>query len=301
MKISPGLILMLLLPCWAGAQTSQNPQEPKVTVSESPAPNQTQVSKDTNRPQPESEGLKLLAVATGIATMVGGFSAFLGLRHYKHQAVAATRDHLNNVHQSIFERLDKADVREARHYVYALDRKPDNEGKIVDGAPLELDKLTFQKEHWLLLGSKDCPGSPEEQKRWGANKGKAELIARALDQLGYLVREGIVPLNVVARFYSYPTLRCWYQLSPYIAAVRLDRKQHGHMWEWENLVKKIIKGAISDCGLWKGTGEHDNLNDYAAKIKERTADEAKFPWDRKWLPPDLSWEWTPKDHSKGTN
>jgi hypothetical protein len=114
------------------------------------------------------------------------------------------------------------------------------------------------------------------------------MIARALDQLGYLVREGIVPLNVVARFYSYPTLRCWYQLSPYVAAIRVSRKQPGHMWEWENLVWKIIKGARSGAGIWTGALEHDNLRDYAQKIEERTKD---FPKARDWNPPDRSWEY----------
>src|SRR5437667_302215 len=94
-------------------------------------------------------------------------------------------------------------------------------------------------------------------------KRQAEAIARALDQLGYLVREGIVRLNVIARFYSYPTLKCWYELSPYVAAVRTARNQPGHMWEWENLVKKVIEGARTDTGLWKGTLEHDNLKEYA--------------------------------------
>ena len=226
----------------------------------------------------------MLTIVVGIVGLAIGLAALV---YYKRQAWAATKDHLNNVHQLIFQRLDAPEIRAARHYVYSMDARVDSTGNRVPREPGDISNLTFESEHWLELDSPGCPGTQEDHQRWQPNKGKAEMIARALDQLGYLVREGIVPLNVVARFYSYPTLKCWYELSPYIAAVRVARKQHGHMWEWEHLVKKVIKGVRTDTGLWKGAGEHDNLKEYAERIEKRTKG---FPTDEKWNPPDHFWE-----------
>lgn len=231
--------------------------------------------------------LTLALVVIGYLGLKTGRSA---LAEYKTQAWAATREHMNNVHLAVFQRLDAPEVRGARHYVYAMDTIWNAaRGEFEDRKPLDLSNLTFQRQQWLLLGTPDCPGTEEEQKPWKENKAKAEIMARALDQLGYLVREGIVPINVVARFYTYPALRCWYQLCPYIEAVRKTRKQPGHMWEWENLVNKIIVGARSGEGIWKGTADHDNLKEYTTKITERTA-RKDFPRDEVWNPPDQTIE-----------
>lgn len=240
--------------------------------------------------------LKQMNLILSVITTAG---VLLALYFYAHQAWAAIRDHMNNVHQVVFERLDKPDVRGARHYVYGMDTTPDATGMPQDRAPVEIRNLVYETEGWLALGTDGWKGkgAKDDCER---HKSQAELIARALDQLGYLVREGIVPLNVVARFYSYPVLRCWYQLSPYIAAVRDARGQHGHMWEWEHLVETIIDGSSKDKGLWNGTGRHDNLNAYAKKISDRTrasiwtvsgATLQKFPTDSAWKPPDRSDEW----------
>jgi hypothetical protein len=226
--------------------------------------------------------------ATTITGSLAAVAALVALGYYRKQAAASTRDHLNNVHQLVFQRLDATEVREARHYVYALDTTVNEKGELTERDPSDTAGLTYENEYWLALGSPACPGSADRQEQWKKNRAKAELIARALDQLGYLVREGIVPLNVVARFYSYPTLRCWYQLSPYIAAIRNNRGQPGHMWEWENLVRRIIEGAELNRGIWKGTSDHDNLKAYATKIALRSGVDA-FPKDLKWNPPDCSW------------
>ena len=227
----------------------------------------------------------MFAAVIAVVTAIG---AIVALYFYHQQASAARRDHLSNVHQLIFERLDAREIRAARHYVYSLDTIVNSNGDLADRLPLDTTNLTYEVEHWLILGSPGPTKETEQQHAWQQNKAKAETVARALDQLGYLVREGIVPLNVVARFYSYPTLRCWYKLSPYIAAIRRSRKQPGHMWEWENLVRKIINGARSRTGVWKGTLEHDNLKKYADMIEERTSVK-DFPKDEKWNPPDRSY------------
>ena len=186
-------------------------------------------------------GLGFEAITTGAVVAALVFYSKQA-RAATEQARAARVEHLNNVHQLIFERLDAAEIRAARHYVYAIDTTLAN-GKHEELPPLTDSPLTYQNEHWVELGGLGLTHGDETQRMlWQEHKDKAEKVARALDQLGYLVREGIVPLNVVARFYSYPTLKCWYKLSPYIAAIRKDRQQLGHMWEWENLVKKIIAG-----------------------------------------------------------
>lgn len=226
----------------------------------------------------------IVGTVAGIVTALG---ALVALWFYGKQASASTRDHLNNVHQLIFQRLDAPEIRAARHYVYALDTTVEDNGELKERQPTETSDLTYETQHWLALGSPSCPGSAEHQEVWRQNRAKAEAMARALDQLGYLVREGIVPINVVARFYSYPALRCWYQLSPYVGAVRTARRQPGHMWEWENLVRKIIVGARNGEGIWQGTRQHDNLDEYASKIEQRTKD---FPKDTDWNPPDRSWK-----------
>jgi hypothetical protein len=323
MKTMLALVAALIFSTWAlaQAQKSKPVDTPTPTKKQSSKTDAVEAGPNFSKvgPKEEKESTKhdlgratygeltvtnrIIAIATvvgGLAALVTGVSAYRGLRYYKEQASAATRDHLNSVHHSIFERLDKPEVRTARHYVYGMDTRVNSKGEPEDREPLDMVNLAFSKQNWLTLGSDDCQASDKDKASWNDNKKKAEIIARALDQLGYLVREGIVPLNVVARFYSYPTLRCWYQLSPYIAAVRTARNQRGHMWEWENLVKKIIKGARTDQGLWKGTLEHDNLKDYAEKIEKRTH-RKEFPTDENWNPPDHSWEWNPPVHSAQKN
>ena len=190
-------------------------------------------------------------------TTTGVLSA---LYFYRKQAEASTKEHLSNIHLAVFERLDAKEIRSARHYVYAMDQIVDAEGKWRERKPEEMDELAFRTESWL---AQESGGAKSD------GKGKAEIVARALDQLGYLVREGIVPVNVVARFYTFPTLRCWYQLCPYVYAIRDERDQLGHMWEWENLVERIINGARGGKGVWEGTSAHDNLERYASMIEER--------------------------------
>jgi hypothetical protein len=224
-----------------------------------------------------------------VAEVSSAIFVLIGLFFYRRQAEAATREHLNNVHQSIFNRLDAPEIRAARHYVYAMDTVINPKGELADRSPQETTNLTYQIENWLTLGSPAfMPKDGQEPQDWKQNKAKAETVARALDQLGYLVREGIVPLNVVARFYSYPALKCWYKLCPYIGEIRRTRDQWGHMWEFENLVGKIIKGSIGGKGVWEGTREHDNLMEYADKIEKRTR-AIGLLIDEKWNPPDRSW------------
>jgi hypothetical protein len=197
---------------------------------------------------------------------------------------AAQRDHINNVYRIVFEKLDSDDVRGARHYVYEMDKLPDAGGGMKDREPEQTEDLTYINERWL-----DLDGLPPElHPAWKTNKAKAERIARALDQLGFLVREGIVPVNILARFYTYPTLKCWYKLCPYVNAVRKHRGQKGHFWEWENLVRMVIAKTNEGEGVWKGCRSHDNLETIIDQIKGGT-NHIKLVTDNDWKPPDRSW------------
>ncbi len=133
-----------------------------------------------------------------IAFLVVGVFALIT---YSSQAKAAWESNVSTVYRFVFELLDKKEVRDARHLVYKLDPKEKN------------------ADYWS--GSDVDPATREA----------ADLIARKFDQLGLLVREGIVPLNIVAHFYASPTLRCWYNLQPFVGVERKGRKQPGHLWE----------------------------------------------------------------------
>lgn len=276
-QIAAKLALAFLLASWAVAQApAGQPATTAVAATPSVCPEPVKDKSDFNAHAVEISLASLAVLA-----------AWIGLFFYHKQARAATQEHKNNVHQLIFERLDSSEIRAARHYIYSLDTEA-IEGKLLDFPPGQTEGFTFQKEHWLSMATPGFgEGTAEERKSWQEHKDMAERVARALDQLGYLVREGIVPLTLVARFYTYPTLKCWYKLCPYIAAVRHDRKQLGHYWEWENLVNKIIDGAMGGEGIWKGTRDHDNLGMYAAMIRERMNPKT-FPSDKNWKPPDHS-------------
>jgi hypothetical protein len=95
----------------------------------------------------------------------------------------------------------------------------------------------------------------------------AERTARAFDRLGLLVREGRIPVDLIARFYVTPILRCWYKLGPYIVKVRDKRQQKGHMWEFENLVFAIVKPRVTlGRGVWKNVKAHEGLEAYKEAV-----------------------------------
>lgn len=205
----------------------------------------------------------------------------------REQALAARRDHVNNVYRLVFEKLDSQDVRGSRHYVYEMDVLDNGFGRRTDRKPAEIASLAFETEHWLELDTTQHSSDPKFDE-WRNNKARAETIARALDQLGFLVREGIIPVNVIARFYTYPILKCWYKLCPYVNAVRERRGQKGHMWEWEHLVQTVIQGTGSEEGIWEGTRQHDNLEAIIDQIQVRTR-AISLLTDIAWNPPDRFW------------
>ena len=163
--------------------------------------------------------------------------------------ITSRRAHLLSVYNDTMKLMDTPEMRDARHYVYSLRSKP---GKNVQKNTIP----TFDEQHLNELKDKE-------------NIKKVELVARSFDYLGLLVREGKVPLNIIAQFYASPVIRCWYLLSPYINKVRSpdERNQPGHMWEWENLVNNIIIPRLNENeSIWKGVKDHDELENYVVNI-----------------------------------
>jgi len=167
----------------------------------------------------------ILQYVTLAAALVGVIGLYIAVR----QVAEVRRSHLFDVYTAVMDRLDSPDLRRARHYVY--ERRPDE-----------------------LVDAVDNP------KRTQADRQMIELLARSMDQLGFLVRTGRVPIEIIAQFYAYPILKSWVQLSPYIQAARDRRGQQGHMWEFENLAINIVaRGVRSQKGPWRDAVKHDEL------------------------------------------
>lgn len=176
------------------------------------------------------------------------------------------RSLLFDVYLKTLAAMDEPDLRRARNFVYSLDpSKPKTDG-------------------WLALPS---IGRPEERSQAHLERDAADMLARSLDRLGLFAREGLVPLNLVARFYSRPILVCWLNLCVYIQDVRDARKQQGHMWEFEHLALDIVLvGLERNTGIWKGVKNHDELDGTVRALLQRRrsrSDQAYLPGDRLWI------------------
>jgi hypothetical protein len=193
---------------------------------------------------------------TGLLTL---FVLIRQLRIQQRSHLVTQRAHMVDVYRNVFEIMDKPTIREARRFLYKY-KDADRERVRAD-----LDR--------------DEP-----------MKAKVEELVRAFDQLGLLVREGQVPVDVVARFYASPAMRCWFILIPYVLAEREYRGQPGHLWEWENLVRRIIEPGLVQGGVWNGVAVHDALGGWAEKIErdakgdlyKRFSDDVYSPGARLW-------------------
>ena len=187
------------------------------------------------------------------------------------QLATRRRAHILELYRQAFSMLDEPDMREARNYVTKV-----------------MCADAYKSEHWLDI---DAHRSEPDYAVWKEHKKQAEMVGRAFDQLGLLMREGRLPLNILARFYASPALRCWCRLRDYIDATREWRPQPGHFWEWEHLVFEIIIPSLeSDRGIWKGVSKHDVL--------ERLREEAKhgretLHRDTSYSPSGRTWELGP--------
>lgn len=205
---------------------------------------------------------------------LGGGVVALALTIY--QLAVRRRAHVLELYRQAFAMMDGGGLNEVRDYVHNLK-----------------DRDTYEKENWLAL---DPHRSHPNYALWKEHRDIAERVARSFDQLGLLVREGYMPVNVVASFYAFPALRCWHNLQPYINAIRSarGRTQRGHMWEWQNLVFGImIPGLKSDTGVWRGVSAHDNLQ---TLIQETEREFANMIKDSDYKPGDRAWVLRPWYH-----
>ena len=202
-----------------------------------------------------------------LTTQVGLiFFAFLAVLFYRKQAKVALKDHLSAVYRFVFEIMDAREVRTARHHVYEM--KPEE----------------ANREHWL-----SGEYSPDDKK-------SADAAARSFDRLGFLIREGVVPVNILARFDASPALRCWHNLQPFVGVERETRRppQEGHLWEWENLVFRVIIPHVqSGKGIWAGVSKHDRLEGLCSDILAQEANH-KIPKDEDYHPPARFWVVKPR-------
>ena len=164
------------------------------------------------------------------------------------QLATRRRAHILELYRQAFPMLDEPEMREARNYVTK-----------VMGAD------AYKCEHRLDI---DAHRSVPDYAVWKEHKKQPEIVGRVFDQLGLLMREGRLPLNILARFYASPALRCWCRLRDYIDATRDSRPQPGHFWEWENLIFEIIIPSLeSDRGIWEGVSKHDVLEHLREEAK----------------------------------
>lgn len=213
-------------------------------------------------------------IETAVKWLLGG-SGTVALFYTAAQLATRRRAHVLELYRQAFAMLDEPAMREAREYVYKF-MTPD----------------AFNSEHWLYLDDPKSGLMPHtDYKDWKEHKRRAEMVGRSFDQLGLLVREGRLPLNILARFYVSPALRCWCRLRDYVEAQRKERTQPGHFWEWENLVFEIILPSIErNQGIWKGVSRHDVLEKWAAEAKHGRGNLLR---DTTYSPPGRTWELGP--------
>lgn len=190
--------------------------------------------------------VSLPAQLVQIGTYAGGALALIGLVLTIRQLLGVNRAHLFDVYTAVMEMMDNPAARNARHYVYRT--SPDEITRIMDLA---------QKTESLHR--------EEDERAQGV-----ELVMRTMDRLGFLVRNGSVPIEVIEQFYAFPVVKAWVQVEPYVHNVRTERHQPGHMWEFENLALHIIgSGVKSKKGTWKDVAEHDSI---LAMLADRRTD-----------------------------
>lgn len=207
----------------------------------------------------------------------GVFAVAAGAIYSFAQLAVPVRAQIFGVYAKVREIMDESELREARHWVYAtLKAKSVPQGGVKDCRRL------FEDEHWL---DTDAISNPSARHDANENRRKAERVMRAFDWLGLFVREGLVPVDLVARFYTYGILNCWYLLWPYIQALRSQqngRDQQGHMWEFEYLATRVVlEGVKEGKGVWKGVKEHDGLSVLVGQIEKELREE---PRDRNFNP-----------------
>jgi hypothetical protein len=144
--------------------------------------------------------LEVLSKLALIATAIIAFvTAIIALKSLK----SSERSLQFNVYNEILEMLEK--MRPARHLLYEkVPREP----------------------------STSLNGLTEEERK------QLDELLRSFDKLGLLVSHGVVPIEFVLDFYSYPVVVAWHRLGLYIKEEREKRNQPDHMGKFERLAVK---------------------------------------------------------------
>lgn len=215
---------------------------------------------------------------TGFMVLLLGGSGVIGLliqlialnsniREQNKQFRLKAQSHLSDIFRYTLNMGDE--TRDQRQYVHDI----------------EENQNVFIEEAWLSL-PKTEKEVPPEQRIYFYHMKNADSVCRTFDRMGLLLREGVIPVDVVAHFYASPIIRSWYTLYKYIEALRKKKRQQGHFWEFENMVYKfLIPNLQKNEGIWKGVEEHDQLQEKILHIQKNPLKES----DVRFSPPDHYW------------
>jgi hypothetical protein len=142
-----------------------------------------------------------------IATVVAAIVALTAIYPLFRNLRSSERSLRFNVYIQVIEMLDE--MRRARHLLYEKFPREPCDASLSQLSREEIDQL--------------------------------DDLLRTFDKLGLLVKHGVVPLEFVLDFYSYPIVVTWHRLKPYITAERLKRNQPGHMVKFEMLAIEAKK------------------------------------------------------------
>lgn len=127
------------------------------------------------------------------------------------------------------------------------------------------DSAGFNKPPWSLVGTAGSDGKWPGKEHWpwsdDVSEEKLNKLCRAFDTIGLMVRLGVMPVDIVATYFSRPTLMTWLKCAPFIRARRRFSKHPGFRWHFEFLVfNVVIPGILSDKGPWRGMRDLDKLD-----------------------------------------
>ncbi len=175
--------------------------------------------------------------------------------------------HLFDVYREVMNMMDSQEIYADRRYVYSL------------------SETAYEEGNWLALNPDDLESAEALRQRT-----RVDRVLKAFDHLGLLVREGQVPVDIIARFYVRPALDVWARTGRYISSKRVhkpEREHRGYLWEFENLVfNVIIPGVESEKTPWDGVKDHDDLEELMRHLKTTFGN---MPRDHKYAPRQRLW------------
>jgi cytochrome c-type biogenesis protein CcmH/NrfG len=148
-----------------------------------------------------------LEIAGATASIITAIIAVIGIYPLFRSLKQSERSLRFNVYNQVLEMLEQ--TRQARHLLYDKVPKEPSEASLSQLSPDETEQL--------------------------------DELVRTFDKLGLLVKHGVVPLDFVLDFYSYPIVVAWHRLEPHVTTQRRKRNQPGHMVKFEMLAIEAKK------------------------------------------------------------